>query len=95
MKDLEFVAFKRLLGFNDNKMTPSDLYAWRKDLGLKQYQAAEILGMSVTSYGCFERGYADKRRGVVSIPLKIKMACRGIKASYHLGALKKMDSGMK
>jgi transcriptional regulator with XRE-family HTH domain len=52
-------------------MTPADLHAWRKRLGLSQAAAAEALG-------CGRRSLQQWEAGIHLIPLYIALACDAI-----------------
>jgi len=63
-------------------MTPTELTAWRKRLGLTKGEAAKALGLSPNGYGAYERGYIKlkaRHRGIEtftrSIPAHVALAC--------------------
>jgi transcriptional regulator with XRE-family HTH domain len=56
-------------------MTPAELIAWRKRLGLTAKSAAAELGLSINGYAAYERGTApDGRRR--PIPRHVELATR-------------------
>ena len=67
-------------------MTPTELTAWRKRLGLTKGEAAKALGLSPNGYGAYERGWIDvskrqiqgwtmKKRENRPIPIHVELAC--------------------
>ena len=52
-------------------MTPSDIIAWRKHLGLSQTAAAQALGMSTAGLRKLEKGESKIRKPV-------RLACAAI-----------------
>jgi len=54
-------------------MTPADLTAWRKRLGLTKGRAAQRLGIGVNTWARYEAGKAP-------VPVSIIMACKWIVA---------------
>lgn len=59
-------------------MTPDDLRAWRKRLGLSQVQAATALGLSVSRIIDYERGTTRGRENAAPIPRVVELACAAI-----------------
>jgi transcriptional regulator with XRE-family HTH domain len=56
-------------------MTPHDLRNWRANLNLTQQQAADLLGVSVTTVELYERGVRRDSNKPVPIPRYIELAC--------------------
>ena len=57
-------------------MTPVQFKKWRKSLGFKQKDAAEVLGLKKRMIQYYEKGDRDGRR--VDIPKSIRLACYAI-----------------
>lgn len=57
-------------------MTPERFRAWRKQLGLKQKEAADRLGLKKRMIQYYEKGARDGRP--VEIPLAVRLACYAI-----------------
>ncbi|MDH3194832.1 MAG: helix-turn-helix domain-containing protein [Hyphomicrobiales bacterium] len=54
-------------------MTPAQFKAWRKDLGFKQKEAAERLGLKKRIIQYYETGRRDGKN--VKIPKSVRLAC--------------------
>ncbi len=54
-------------------MTPDQFRAWRKSLGLKQKEAAELLGLKKRMIQYYEKGERDGK--AVEIPKTVRLAC--------------------
>ena len=54
-------------------MTPSEFRDWRMKLGLKQKDAAELLGLKKRVIQYYEKGSRDERP--VEIPRSVELAC--------------------
>ena len=54
-------------------MTPAQFKTWRKNLGLKQKDAAELLGLKKRVIQYYERGKRDGKS--VGIPKTVELAC--------------------
>jgi transcriptional regulator with XRE-family HTH domain len=54
-------------------MTPHELKAWRKALGLKQKEAAEQLGLKKRVIQYYERGHRDGKK--IEVPKTVELAC--------------------
>lgn len=60
-------------------MIGSELKSLRKRLGHTQKRMAELLGVSVSQYGCWER-VIDARTGrEAPVPRLVELACAGLK----------------
>ncbi len=57
-------------------MTPEGFRAWRKQLGLKQKDAAEMLGLKKRVIQYYEKGTRDGK--TVEIPKTVRLACYAI-----------------
>ena len=57
-------------------MTPAQFKSWRKHLGLKQKDAAELLGLKKRVIQYYERGKRDGKS--VGIPKSVELACYAI-----------------
>lgn len=57
-------------------MSPKQFRHWRKSLGLKQREAAELLGLKKRMIQYYERGERDGKR--ITIPKYIRLACYAI-----------------
>ena len=54
-------------------MTPAQFRSWRKDLGFKQKDAAERLGLKKRMIQYYETGQRDGKK--VKIPKSVRLAC--------------------
>jgi transcriptional regulator with XRE-family HTH domain len=54
-------------------MKPSDFKRWRKDLGLSQKDAADLLGLKRRMVQYYEKGQRDGFK--VAIPKTVRLAC--------------------
>ena len=54
-------------------MTPAQFKSWRKDLGFKQKEAAERLGLKKRIIQYYETGQRDGKK--VKIPKSVRLAC--------------------
>ncbi len=59
-------------------MTPAQFKSWRKQLGLKQKDVAELLGLKKRVIQYYERGKRDGKS--VGIPKTVELACYAISA---------------
>ena len=57
-------------------MTPSEFKSWRKAHGLKQKEAAEMLGLKKRVIQYYEKGKRDGKN--VEIPKSVELACFAI-----------------
>lgn len=57
-------------------MKADDFRRWRKALGLKQKEAAEVLGLKKRVIQYYEKGARDGKK--VDIPLTVALACYAI-----------------
>ena len=57
-------------------MKPVQFRTWRKDLGLKQKDAADLLGLKKRVIQYYERGRRDGK--AVEIPKTVELACYAI-----------------
>ena len=57
-------------------MTPDGFRTWRKALGLKQKDAAEMLGLKKRVIQYYEKGTRDGK--AVEIPKTVRLACYAI-----------------
>jgi len=57
-------------------LNPKQFRNWRKSLGLKQKEAAELLGLNKRMIQYYEKGERDGKK--VSIPLSIRLACYAV-----------------
>ncbi|WP_417690892.1 helix-turn-helix domain-containing protein [Roseibium sp.] len=57
----------------DTVMTPEQFRTWRKSLGLKQKDAADLLGLKKRMIQYYEKGRRDGRP--VEIPKPVRLAC--------------------
>jgi len=58
---------------NDVSMTPAQFRAWRKSQGLRQKEAADLLGLKKRMIQYYEKGERDGKK--VSIPKTVRLAC--------------------
>lgn len=63
-------------------MTPGQFRAWRKRLGLKQKDAADLLGLKKRVIQYYEKGKRDGKN--VEIPRTVELACYAL--SIGIGA---------
>lgn len=61
-------------------MTPEQLKAWRKDMGLIQANAAKALGLSKDTIVTYEGGVNRKTGEPVVIPRVVALACAAVRA---------------
>lgn len=54
-------------------MTAQQFRAWRKDMGLKQKDAADLLGLKKRMIQYYEKGNRDGK--AVTIPKSVRLAC--------------------
>lgn len=59
-------------------MTPGEFRGWRKTLGFKQKEAAELLGLKKRVIQYYEKGKRDGKP--VEIPRSVELACYAISA---------------
>ncbi|MCG6859412.1 MAG: helix-turn-helix transcriptional regulator [Salaquimonas sp.] len=59
-------------------MTPDQFRSWRKSLGLKQKDAAELLGLKKRVIQYYEKGKRDGKS--VGIPKTVELACYALSA---------------
>jgi transcriptional regulator with XRE-family HTH domain len=59
-------------------MTPQSFRAWRKGLGMSQREAAEALGISMSSVQLYERGSRREDGRPVEIPKTVALACSAV-----------------
>ena len=57
-------------------MSPEGFRAWRKGLGLKQKDAAEMLGLKKRVIQYYEKGTRDGK--AVEVPKTVRLACYAI-----------------
>ena len=57
-------------------MSPEQFRTWRKSLGLKQREAAELLGLKKRVIQYYETGRRDGK--TVRIPKAVRLACHAI-----------------
>jgi len=60
-------------------MKPAEFKAWRKRLGLKQKEAAEVLGLKKRMIQYYEKGMRDGKK--VKIPKTVELACYAVSQS--------------
>ncbi|MGH2342061.1 helix-turn-helix domain-containing protein [Segnochrobactraceae bacterium EtOH-i3] len=63
-------------GADPEAMTPEAFRTWRKELGLKQKEAAERLGLKKRMIQYYEKGRRDGK--AVEIPLTVRLACYAV-----------------
>lgn len=61
---------------NDISMSPEQFRVWRRKLGLKQKEAADLLGLKKRMIQYYEKGNRDGKP--VSIPKSVRLACFAI-----------------
>lgn len=59
-------------------MSPAELRAWRARYDLSQAQLAELLGMSLSRIGEYERGYTFTKNRSADIPRVVELALKGL-----------------
>lgn len=59
----------------EKNMTPIELHAWRKSLGISQQEAADELGISKSTVELYEAGRRRDNGQPVEIPKYIEAAC--------------------
>ncbi len=57
-------------------MTPTQFKSWRKGLGYKQKEVAELLGLKKRVIQYYEKGKRDGK--AVEIPKSVELACHAI-----------------
>jgi transcriptional regulator with XRE-family HTH domain len=57
-------------------MKPSDFKRWRKDLGLSQKEAADLLGLKRRMVQYYEKGQRNGRK--VGVPKTVRLACYAV-----------------
>ena len=60
-------------------MEPRQFRKWRKNLGLKQKDAAEYLGLNKRMIQYYEKGERDEKP--VNIPKYVRLACYALQAN--------------
>ncbi len=53
-------------------MTPEDFKSWRKSMGLKRKETADLLGLKKRDIRNFENGKSKK---ITTIPISVALAC--------------------
>lgn len=59
-----------------SQMSPRQFRKWRKSLGLKQNDAAELLGLKKRMIQYYEKGERDGKH--IAIPKYIRLACYAV-----------------
>jgi transcriptional regulator with XRE-family HTH domain len=59
-------------------MKPTDFKRWRKDLGLSQKDAADLLGLKRRMIQYYEKGRRDGQK--VAVPKTVRLACYALAA---------------
>lgn len=62
-------------------MTPQQFRLWRKSLGLKQKEAAELLGLKKRMIQYYEKG--EREGKPISIPKYIRLACYAVSQGVY------------
>jgi transcriptional regulator with XRE-family HTH domain len=62
-------------------MTPDQFKSWRKAMGLKQKEAADLLGLKKRVIQYYEHGKRDGK--VVEIPKTVALACYALTAGIE------------
>lgn len=62
---------------NKHLMTPADMCLWRKNFGLSQVKAAEVLGLSKRTLAYYESGAHQ-------IPETVRLACKGAELEINI-----------
>jgi transcriptional regulator with XRE-family HTH domain len=57
-------------------MSPKQFRRWRKSLGLKQKEAAEVLGLKKRMIQYYEKGERDGKK--INIPKYVRLACYAV-----------------
>ena len=57
----------------ERAMSPAQFRAWRKGLGLRQKEAADLLGLKKRMIQYYEKGERDGKK--VAIPKTVRLAC--------------------
>ena len=57
-------------------MTPEQFKQWRKSLGLKQKDAADVLGLKKRMIQYYEKGDRDGRK--IDVPKYVRLACYAV-----------------
>ena len=57
-------------------MKPSDFKRWRKDLGLSQKEAADLLGLKRRMVQYYEKGQRNGKK--VGVPTTVRLACYAV-----------------
>ena len=63
-------------GKGDRAMSSTQFRTWRKALGLKQKEAAEVLGLKKRMIQYYEKGERDGKH--VAIPKTVRLACYAV-----------------
>lgn len=61
-------------------MTPADLAAWRKHMAYTQREAAQALGVTLTTYQRLERGAEWSDGAAVTVDRRTALACAALAA---------------
>ena len=75
-------------------MTPAQFKSWRKDLGFKQKEAADRLGLKKRIIQYYETGQRDGKK--VKIPKSVRLACYALSQGvddFDGGAASTRDDG--
>lgn len=64
------------IGKGDRPMSSAQFRAWRKEMGFRQKEAAEVLGLKKRMIQYYEKGERDGKR--VSIPKTVRLACYAV-----------------
>ena len=62
-------------------MTPKQFRQWRKSLGLKQKEAAELLGLKKRMIQYYEKGERDGKE--ITIQKYVRLACYAVGRGVH------------
>jgi len=62
-------------------MSPKQFRRWRKSLGLKQKDAAELLGLKKRMIQYYEKGERDGKK--INIPKYVRLACYALGEGIH------------
>ncbi|MDA7948590.1 MAG: helix-turn-helix transcriptional regulator [Hyphomicrobiaceae bacterium] len=62
-------------------MSPRQFRQWRKSLGLKQKEAAELLGLKKRMIQYYEKGERDGKP--ITIPKYVRLACYAVGKGVH------------
>jgi len=63
-------------GKGDRPMSAVQFRAWRKSMGFKQKEAADVLGLKKRMIQYYEKGERDGKR--VAIPKTVRLACYAV-----------------